>query len=87
MTNKEILEKLKAVIKQERKFYLETPLKISEEQAKEELENEIGTIVHVGLHLFGGFSPEYTELNKFAYGEHQLSFEEYLYKEDDDNEI
>lgn len=87
MTNKEILERLKAVIKQERKFYLETPLKISEEEAKEKLENVTGIIVHVGLHLLGGFSPEYTELNKFAFGEHQLSFEEYLYKEEDDHDI
>ena len=87
MTNKEIEKRLEAVIKQQRKFYLETPLRISEEEAQEKLKEEIGIIVHVGLHLFGGFSPEYTELNKFAYGEHQLSFEEYLYKEDDDNEI
>lgn len=87
MTNKEILERLKAVIKQERKFYLETPLKISEEEAQERLKSKIGTIVHVGLHLFGGLTPEYTELNKFAFGEHQLSFEEYLYKEEEDHDI
>lgn len=87
MTNKEIEKRLEAVIKQERKFYLETPLRISEEEAQEKLKDVTGTIVHVGLHLLGGLTPEYTELNKFAFGEHQLSFEEYLYKEDDDNEI
>lgn len=84
MTNKEILERLKAVIKQERAFYQHNEnLRISEKQAQEELENIIGTIVHVGLHLFGGLSPEYTELNKFAFGEHQVSFEDYLYKAED----
>ena len=86
MTKKEIEKRLEGVIKQQRKFYLDTPLRISEEEAQEELKDKIGTIVHVGLHLLGGFSPEYTELNKFAFGEHQLSFEEYLYKEDEDHE-
>jgi hypothetical protein len=84
MTNKEILERLKAVIKQERAFYqCNENLRISDEEAAEELEGKIGTIVHVGLHLFGGLTPEYTELNKFAFGEHQVSFEEYLYKAED----
>jgi hypothetical protein len=88
MTNKEIKKRLEGVIKQQRAYYQHNEnLRISEEEAQEKLKERTGIIVHVGLHLLGGFSPEYTELNKFAFGEHQLSFEEYLYKEDENHEI
>lgn len=84
MTNREILERLKAVIKQKRALYQHNEnLRISDEEAAAKLATYTDMTVHIGLHLFGGLSPEYTELNKFAYGEHQMTIEEYLYKAED----
>lgn len=79
MTNQEILEALEAAIKQEKAFYIGNEnLKLTPEEAEKEYQLVLGTIVHCGLHIFGGFTKEYDEIKKLAYGENQLTFEEYL---------
>ena len=79
MTNQEILEALEATIKQEKAFYIGNEnLKLTPEEAEKEYQLVLGTIVHCGLHIFGGFTKEYDEIKKLAYGENQLTFEEYL---------
>lgn len=77
MTNREILERLKAVINQERAFYQHNEnLRISEEEAAAKLATYTDMTVHIGLHLFGGEAREYHELKTYAYGEDQITFEE-----------
>lgn len=77
MTNREIVERLKAVINQERAFYQHNEnLRISDEEAAAKLATYTDMTVHIGLHLLGGQTKEYHELKTYAYGEDQITFEE-----------